>query len=187
MHLDELRSLVANSRPEDWHTIPCYGAGTATSYLYALDKSRRGDQWELYLDQHDQVFVYSRNVNLTMAAGLDLNRGDTWEDPELVPGPRSDIRGRWLDVFWCGALVDRHVFYVVDGGRGVLPNFDRGFVDTGQLDAEELGKTATASEIRVARLVHCLRGNISSLEDDDRFDYYLRRSGIIEVPDDVPT
>ena len=185
MHLDELRSVIASSIPADWHKISCYGADTATSYLYDLDKSSGADGWELHLDQHNQVFVYRPNVNLTMATGLPLDQGREWEDPEL----RADMRGKWLDVFWCGALVDRQLLFLVDGGRGVLPAFERELVDTGQLDMEDVGKTATTSEIRVARLVHCLGNNISRFEDDRAgrggFDFYFSRSGIIEVPDDA--
>jgi hypothetical protein len=101
-----------------------------------------------------------------------------------------DEPSRRLDVFWCGALVDRHLLLVVDGGRAVLPNFHRGSINTGQLDSEDVGKTATASEVRVARLAHCLGNNIGSFEEDhgfgESFDHYFERARIVEVPDDAP-
>jgi hypothetical protein len=186
MQLEQLRSLVSYSDPADWHKIGCWGAGAATSYRYALEHRRPEGRSELYLHEHHAVYVYRPDVNLTMARGLPLDHGETWTDEEISPGPKHDVRGEWLDMFWCGALVDRYVLYLVDGGRGVLPGFDRESVNTGQLDAEDVAKTVSARESRIARLAHCL-GKGLSFADDERggrgHSYYLRRSGIVVLPD----
>jgi hypothetical protein len=105
MRLDDLRRLVADSAPSDWHKIGCYGAGADPS-------DRRG---------HRSVFVFREDVNLAMAHGAPIDDGEPWEDAELAPGPRHEVRGVLLDVFWAGALVDRQALHLVDDGRGILP------------------------------------------------------------------
>jgi len=172
MRLDDLRRLVADSAPGDWHKIGCYGTGADPS-------DRRG---------HQSVFVFREDVNLTMAYGAPIDDGEPWEDAELAPGPRHEVRGVLLDVFWAGALVDRQALHLVDDGRGILPDYEDEAIDTGQLDAEAVARTAPARAVRAARLVLCLNNGFTTFEDDaragHRFDFYFHRSGIVEIPDE---
>jgi hypothetical protein len=171
MRLDDVRRLVANSAPRDWHKIGCYGAGADSS-------DRPG---------HRSVFVFRADVNLTMAYGAPVDDGEPWEDAELAPGPMHDVRVVLLDVLWAGALVDRQALYLVDDGRGILPDYEDEAIDTGQLDAEAVARTASARAVRAARLMLCLARGFSTFEEEaragDRFDFYFRRSGIVEIPE----
>ena len=92
-----------------------------------------------------------------------------------------------LDVLWAGALVDRQVFYLVDDGRGILPDYEDEAIDTGQLDAEAVVRTASARAVQAARLMLCLTSGSSTFDEEtragDRFDSYFRRSGIVEIPE----
>jgi hypothetical protein len=171
MRLDDLHRLVADSMPDDWHKIGCYGAGADSS-------DRPG---------HCSVFVFRGDVNLTMAYGAPIDDGEPWEDAELAPGPKHDVRGVLLDVFWAGALVDRQALYLVDGGQGILPDYEDEAIDTGQLDAEAVARTAPTRAVRAARLMLCLTQGFSTLDEkaraSRRFDFYFHHSGIVEIPD----
>ncbi len=171
MRLDDLRRLVADSAPGDWHKIGCYGAGADSS-------DRPG---------HCSVFVFRADVNLTMAYGAPIDDGEPWEDAELAPGPKHDVRGVLLDVLWAGALVDRQALYLVDGGRGILPDYEDEAIDTGQLDAEAVARTAPARAVRAARLMLGLTQGFPTFDEEarasHRFDFYFHRSGIVEIPD----
>ena len=171
MRLDDLRRLVADSAPGDWHKIGCYGAGA--------DSSRRHG--------HRSVFVFRADVNLTMAYGAPVDDGEPWEDAELAPGPKHDVRVVLLDVLWAGALVDRQALLLVDDGRGILPDYEDEAIDTGQLDAETVARTASVRAVRAARLMLCLTSGCSTIDEEtranDRFDFYFRRSGIVEIPE----
>jgi hypothetical protein len=171
MRLDDLRRLVADSAPGDWHKIGCYGAGADPS-------DRRG---------HRSVFVFREDMNLTMAYGASIDDGEPWEDAELAPGPRHEVRGVLLDVLWAGALVDRQALHLVDDGRGILPDYEDEAIDTGQLDAEDVARTAPAKAVRTARLVLCLNNGLPTFDEEARlghgFDFYFHRSGIVEIPD----
>jgi hypothetical protein len=173
MQLDDLRRLVADSAPGDWHKIGCYGAGA--------DSSDRLGHW--------LVFVFRADVNLTMAYGAPIDDGEPWEDAELAPGPNHDVRPVLLDVFWAGALVDRQALYLVDDGRGILPDYEDEAIDTGQFDAEAVARTAPARAVRAARLMLCLTKGFSTFDEQARaghpFDFYFHRSGIVEIPDDA--
>jgi len=171
MRLDDLRRLVADSAPRDWHKIGCYGAGADSS-------DRPG---------HASVFVFRADVNLTMAYGAPIDDGEPWEDAELAPGPKHDVRVVLLDVLWAGALVDRQVFYLVDDGRGILPDYEDEAIDTGQLDAEAVVRTASARAVQAARLMLCLTRGFPTFDEEAqagrRFDFYFHRSGIVEIPE----
>ena len=134
------------------------------------------------------MFVFREDVNLTMAYGAPIDDGEPWEDTELVPGPRHEVRGVLLDVFWAGALVDRQALHLVDDGRGILPDYEDEAIDTGQLDAEAVARTAPARAVRAARLMLCLTKGFSTFDEEARaghpFDFYFHRSGIVEIPDD---
>jgi hypothetical protein len=172
MRLDDLRRWVADSAPGDWHKIGCYGAGA--------DSSDRPGHWS--------VFVFRADVNLTMAYGAPIDDGEPWEDAELAPGPNHEVRPVLLDVFWAGALVDRQALYLVDNGRGILPDYEDEAIDTGQLDAEAVARTAPARAVRAARLMLCLNEGFSTFDEEaragHRFDFYFDRSGIVEIPDE---
>jgi hypothetical protein len=171
MQLDDLRRLVADSAPGDWHKIGCYGAGADSS-------DRSG---------HRSVFVFRADVNLTMAYGAPIDDGEPWENAELAPGPEHEVRGVLLDVFWAGALVDRQALYLVDDGEGILPDYEDEAIDTGQLDAEAVARTAPARAVRAARLMLCLTKGFSTFDEEaregHRFEFYFHRSGIVEIPD----
>ena len=171
IRLDDLRRLVADSAPGDWHKIGCYGAGADPS-------DRRG---------HRSVFVFRADVNLTLAFGAPIDDGEPWEDAELAPGPKHEVRGVLLDVFWAGALVDRQALHLVDDGRGILPDYEDEAIDTGQLDDEAVARTAPARAVRAARLMLCLTKCFSTFDEEaragHRFDSYFHRSGIVEIPD----
>jgi hypothetical protein len=84
-------------------------------------------------------------------------------------------------------LVDRQALHLVDDGRGILPDYEDEAIDTGQLDAEAVARTASARAVRAARLVLCLNNGLPTFEEEARaghgFDFYFRRSGIVEIPD----
>lgn len=145
MTLDDLLATCAQSSPDDWNTITCWGARSGPSYLdQFVPGMSRGEggamEFRLHHREHSNRAAYKPDLSINIGFGLDPD--------ELFPDDRrklaekeffnfddSDWSFNYCDFFYCGNLVARKAYAVVDGGRAVLPLPDRqGFVSQWEHD-----------------------------------------------------
>ncbi|MEM6107154.1 hypothetical protein AAHS21_12925 [Mycobacterium sp. 050272] len=101
--LAELRQLVRESEPADWHKI------------------EESDNYKSRFDH--TTLVYKSDIDLTICYGLRFG-SPTRSDTEFgwsAVFPDSSVLIASADVFWRGSLVDRVDYANVDGGRAILP------------------------------------------------------------------
>lgn len=179
MKLEELRRAIRNSSKEDWHQLTCWGGG-GPSYLnsYTTWSGAEGCSG-IEVDSHGNLAVYQDDVDLRLAWGLDRDSRDEklhlpWQD--RFPNPK--VTASFVDVLWRGSLVDREVYWVVDGGRAYLPcgrdtyeNQDSADVTTWKWLTEEIAPW----EYALIKLVH-------SFEHSEDFDQYFDRAGMTRLP-----
>lgn len=154
MTFDELRELILNSQPGDWHRItalgPTYrdrfGSWTGPNDRVGIDH-----------DSHIEVAVYRPDIDLTITYGMP----ESQHDRSLTFGwsenfPDSEILEiSIVDFFWRGSLVDRVNYVHVDGARAILP-----------LGGGHQGLKITRYDLAVARL-------LDRLSDHSDFDRYF--------------
>lgn len=144
--LPEIRSLVRKSAPRDWHQI---GEGPTYRSRFAYSKGP-GGRWRLEEDSHHTVVVYKRDVDLTIAYGLDFDslRRDAPEFEWSKVFSDKSVHIGLADIFWGGSLVDRVGYALVDGARGTLP-----------IGGGRDGLRVTSWQVDMARLLHGLKGS----------------------------
>ncbi|MEU6068531.1 hypothetical protein ABZ864_29755 [Streptomyces sp. NPDC047082] len=113
MQLKDIRLSIEKSTNEDWHFINCWGGGSGPSFHNKYE-------WALELDSHHSTLIYRENVALTIAWGINTNKGmrPSWLNSF---GNDSSADYQIGDIFWNGALIDRYYLASVDGGRVLLP------------------------------------------------------------------
>ena len=164
MQLHDLRQLIINSEPEDWHEIP---AGAFFTNAPNIDTGS--------FEQHDLLLVFRDDVDLTVqwgmrARGFDYTTSikDLWPDAEF---PDPSINVYHVDIFWRGVLVDRENLVSVDGGRAYLPLGSRRCTNLPALDEPRPTKaeyeyTASPWQTALARI----------LESNRELDSYMARA-----------
>ena len=172
MTLDNLLDTVISSELGDWHKIICcWGARTGPSYKDHLQFHNvyAGQSNILYSESHGTVAVFSPDVCISLAFGLTQleNFQEKWANQFPDPSASSSF----VDLFYNNALVFRHQYVTVDGGRAYLP----------------IPKTRTELEVskneyQFVRLVH------SILHEDKgkAFDEYFQRGGFKIAPGEWP-
>lgn len=154
MTLDELRTIIASSKPRDWSRIK--SAGPTYRDRFGSWSSPADGTSGVEHDSHVEVAVYRPDIDLTVAYGMPESQHDRslkfeWSDNF----PDSKIREISIaDFFWRGSLVDRVNYVYVDGGRGIVP-----------LGGGHQGLRITQYGLAVARL-------LSGIADYQEFDRY---------------
>ncbi|BAX93478.1 hypothetical protein [Mycobacterium shigaense] len=128
--LADLRQLVRESEPADWHKID------------------EGDNQKSRFDH--TTLVYKPDIDLTICYGLRFgspSRSGT-EFGWSAVFPDNSVLIASADVFWRGSLVDRVDYANVDGCRAILP------IGTG-VD----GLDITSWDRDAARVLHCQKND----------------------------
>jgi hypothetical protein len=174
--LDHLRDQILGSSRGDWHVIhpPIYELKVGR--VDSRNGSGDVEHW-VDIDEHDLLAVYRPDVSLRIAYGIATHDARGWE-PEWAHFANPEVNAMYADVFWNGALIDRHVVIEVDSGRALLPDPRDLRVSATEdvFNTEVIAQTVTQSQVKFARLLH-------SLADRDDFDEYFLRAGFVEVPD----
>lgn len=177
MRLQDIRNTIEGSTNADWHHITCWGAGSGPSFHNKWERwgTLGGgdlDKWSLDLDYHGNTLVYRENVALTIAWGITAEKGMTPDWNSVFPdnGPVDYQLG---DVFWNGALVDRHYLTAVDGGRVILPLPKPVF-------EQRNGKTEVA-RYEVTHYERAFARLIDRAAPSADFDQYYEQAGFVTV------
>ena len=161
--LQEIRDLVRKSAPLDWHKVE---EGPTYRSRFGFSKGP-GARWRLEEDSHHAILVYTPNVDLTIAYGMDYDptRKDTPEFEWSKVFPDKSVHICFGDIFWRGSLVDRIHYALVDGARGILP-----------MGEGRDGLKITSWERDAARLLHYLKGGNFGTFDEffDRVTFQVR-------------
>lgn len=117
MRYDEILDLVANSTPEEWNKIVCWGGGGGPSFLNGLPGE--DGNWTA----HEERASYKPDVSVGLAWGITSNDDFKEEWANQFPDPHAS--SEFVDVLYNGMLVYRDIRVIVDGGRVGLPLPDR--------------------------------------------------------------
>jgi len=118
MNLTLLMSIVVSSEKKDWHHIPCWGYGGASSSRVHLASGEEHDG-NHYGRAHSHLSVYIPDISISLAFGLIWR--EEFEEEWATRFPDRKACGSCVDVFYNGALVFRDDYVIVDGGRTKLP------------------------------------------------------------------
>lgn len=172
MKLTEVHDLVILSSTEDWRVINCFDSASGPSYRDSWDKFEGQDGWELVHGRHSMVATYRPDVALTIAWGL-TTRIDQQprRQPEWLQKFHSTkpVVGKFADVFWNGALIDRVEYETVD--NTYLPNAEPVYANSSAIDDAELtGYEVARFDYELVRLIHILSGNSVAANYEDDFE-----------------
>ena len=159
MNLFTLEQQITETWDERWHLL-------ADGPQFHYNLGTVGNVASVF-GYHSWRAVLNEDVDIAIEFGLNddpSNDDGNWTAP-WAPFPDESVHGRYADVFYRGALVDRELLASVDGGRAVLPIPSR------------QGKKWVAShwEHELARLVDELNGH-------SEFVDYFTRSGMEKIP-----
>lgn len=175
--LHTIRRAIIDSRPERWNHIICWGAGSGPVYHYGFSSEERDDRVETEVRSHSNTAVLMDDVDISVAWGYDPDES-LWDQghrqkfdfSHFLPLLADDsIRRMYVDLFYRGALVDRKLYIVVDGGRYYVPIPRTTYpnrTDSGDLGEPEFHYTRW--DLGLARIV-------SSFELGKSFDELLAR------------
>jgi hypothetical protein len=129
VNLNTIRQKIIDSARDEWHKITCWGWGSGPPYRYALLSERGEYGIETEARGHANIAVLIDDVDISIAWGYDPD--ESLLSPSLGPGlnfsdflplfPDESVSRMYADVFYRGALVDRELFVVADGGRYYVP------------------------------------------------------------------
>jgi len=118
MRLDEIRELIQDSTPEDWHVLPTSAPTYVHRFQYGSDA--RGDAiWGL--DEHYARAVLVSDVDVGLVWGMTLDRDlePDWAEPLSAVNKKVSLD--LIEVLYRGQPVDRIEYAVVDNGHGHVP------------------------------------------------------------------
>lgn len=158
--------LIADRPAAAWYKVQ--SEGTYFRYRWQWGSGPGGEGFSYVIGEHHSYAVCREEPSLTMAWGMpvhsDEERRELHFDWAAAFASRN-VRAEWVDFFWNGALIDRVMLYVVDGGHGIVP--------------APSGGEVTDFELAVAFLVHELDGS-----RDANPQHYLGQIGAKAVYDD---
>ena len=179
MKLDELHETITGSTKEDWHPLTCWG-GNGPSYLNSYTPWSGPDGWSgIEVDSHSNLAVYRADIDLKLAWGLPRDGRDEklhlpWQDRFANP----TVTAYFVDVLWRGSLVERDMYFAVDGGRAYLPLGHAKHENQENPDPTAwmwITDEVTPWEYHLIKLVH-------SFEHSEDFDRYFERAGMTRLP-----
>lgn len=155
MKLEELRELVADTSPDDWHAL-----GSGTTFLTGFAQGAELDQWRLWTDAHHGRASLRSNLDVGLAWGLpwETSASENFSEPWVKHFPDAKATASYADVLWRGQPVIREPYVTVDGGRYDLPLPDQTFVEITPSKDALMPLTITPWAYAVGRLVHELSG-----------------------------
>lgn len=178
MKLQDIRILVQNSTPEDWHRINTSGSDGPSFHNRIRGEIINGDpnRLEVYADTHDYLFVNKNDVRLSIESGMNTEDDPTQQYKQVYSWVHKswdeETHGKFLiDIFWEGNLVDRIYYTIVDGARAMLPMpyyLLVNFLELGDQPYVE------PYDVNIVSLVH-------TLEDGDKaeFEHCFDQAGFI--------
>jgi hypothetical protein len=175
MRLDEMLTLIEQSKPSDWTPVYCGSAGP--SYHDRLQSTIAEKRVQVEVESHDTIGVYRPEIDLTIAYGMSSERH---AQPLQIEWAEKNGWGEtfvnYCDTFWRGQLVHRISYYEVDSGRCGIPVPTLHFTDKGDTTAEPevSGRTVTGLQYQYGRLMHDLRAAATAV---DEFDRYFKATG----------
>jgi hypothetical protein len=175
MTLKEVLDTIISSTETDWWTEACWGATSGPSYRDQLDWATSGESNIVKVNSHSNVGTYKANVAITIAWGLEYL--DNFQEDWANKFPDPSASGRFLDVFYNGALVFRGRYVSVDCGRAILPIPDQ------EWDDKQKKVVKLTVPERKRRLIQLL----DSLRNHSEFDSYFRRAGFTVSDEEWPS
>lgn len=129
MNLNTIRQKIVESTRDDWNKITCWGWGSGPTYRYALSSERGENGIETEARSHANIAVLIDDVDISVAWGYDPDdslwsegREEKFNFSDFLPTfPDESVSRMYADVFYRGALVDRELLVVADGGRYYVP------------------------------------------------------------------
>jgi hypothetical protein len=130
VNLNTIRQKIIESTREEWNKITCWGAGSGPAYRYALSSERGEHGIETEAQGHANIAVLIDDVDISIAWGYDPDESLRFEGNgrrfkfDFLPSfsdEDEDVSRMHADVFYRGALVDRELYVVADGGRHYVP------------------------------------------------------------------
>jgi hypothetical protein len=185
MQLSELETILEGTSPDDWEVIsgpPTFLHGYMVSPGPGKVPSGQDPepQQVTTVEEHFSIAVLRADIDVRIAWGYQPYF-DEKEDAyyfEKHPFPDPLVIAVLADVFYRGALVQRHWLVSVDGAHALLPMPTPRVRDAAEItpsDPEGYEWFVTERKVNFARLIH-------ELDKFDKFEPYMRRSGFIVVP-----
>ncbi len=164
MRLDDLRRIVRESEPEDWHDL-----GGGPTFLNEFCEGSVGEEWRLFHDEYQGRAVLKENIDVGLAWGLPWRKH--FSEPWTQPFADTSASGYHADVLWRGQPVLRERYVAVDGGRYALPLPAVTLEEVLPGKQVQMPYSITEWQYRLLRIVH----GLSASHD---YDSGLRRAGI---------
>jgi hypothetical protein len=161
MKLEDLLALCAKSKPEWWKVIPCGGAGSGPSFLDEWGSDSDGEP--VLIGSHTMRAAYRPDLSMALAWGLTAH--EEIEESWTRTVAHGSASSHFIDFFYHGALVERGLYVLVDGGRCKLPVPQRDLAD------------ARPGGLWITRWQHDFFALLNKLEAVADFDLYLRDAG----------
>jgi hypothetical protein len=173
MQLFELEKIYAETSAHHWEVT---NDGPTFLHGYMLGGDRISG-----VEEHHSIAVLQRDIDVRIAWGYDPEFGQkeeyTYFKEHAFADPNVSIE--LGDVFYRGALVQRHWLLSVDGSRALLPRPTARHKEGADLlseDPNDYEQFVTQRQVNFARLLNDLRGTYAD------FDGYLRRSRFVVDP-----
>lgn len=170
MKLKDLLHKIVNSTGGDWHGISCGGAISGPSYKSQLQfyENYIGQNKMLHESSHAEIAVYKSDISICMAFGFQHQ--EKFDEKWASKFSDANVTSFFADVFYNNALVFRHRYVTVDGGRAYLP-IPRNW------DVLEV----PSKEYQFIKLLHSIvYGN------DREYDNYFRRANFKVTQEEWP-
>jgi hypothetical protein len=119
MTLDEIRSIVADTRAADWRVL----SSDAPTYLSRFGEVCGADEHWLQHWEHEARAVLRCDLDVGLAWGMQDRSGPgtpsepDWTSNTLARRATASV----VEVLYRGQPVDREVYAVIDDARGVVP------------------------------------------------------------------
>ena len=159
MNLHEIYKTIIDTVDDHWNVI-----NSGPQFNYSLGTI---DDVATVTGYHETRAVLIDDVDIAIEYGMSddpFDRKKNWTE-DWAPFPDKKISAEFCDIFYRGALVDRTLLAIVDGGRATLP-----------LPTKESGQwIAMDRPYHLARLVDSFNGG-------REFESYFERSGITKWP-----
>jgi hypothetical protein len=127
--LNTIRQTIIDSSREDWNKLSCCGPGAGPAYWYGLSSARGEHGVATEARSHANFAVLIDDVEISIAWGynpdeslLSGSNGEHLDFSDVLPALAGKSLSRvYADVFYRGALVDRKLYAVADGGYVPIP------------------------------------------------------------------